>query len=156
MYPAISEPKGLPEDFTLDFSSGKMKLHNGEPVGSYDHSWFTLAELDAFDWNQVVKCSGIVMWDVYVERRMKNITGKPETYWDISDAIVMSDEEAGARYGESWTPSWMFPEYEDAQVRIWWDVVCKDASKEFYNRILGGLRALDVPSDKVRIVFGFT
>ena len=50
----IDEPRGLPNDVSSEVKS-QAESWDGD---GHSHSWFTLAELESFDWDQTTKHEG--------------------------------------------------------------------------------------------------
>jgi len=69
----IAEPRGLPEDASPEVKAISDRW-NGD---GHSHSWLTLAELLAYDWNQTTKHTGLVNLISFAEFMTK---GKPPAW----------------------------------------------------------------------------
>lgn len=69
----INEPRGIPEDAS-DFYKKQVEEWD---VDGHSHSWFTLAELKAFDWTQTTKHRG---WVDVEQFKVFQAKGKPESW----------------------------------------------------------------------------
>ena len=89
----ISTPRGLPDDVSPEVRRESDELG----LGFHSHSWLTLAELKACDWNQVATHIGVV--DVLGFAQFEQ-HGQPYTYWGglpSEKAKYISNEEMRKR-----------------------------------------------------------
>jgi len=138
----ISEPRGLPADV-----SAPVKKESDDWLSiCHSHSYFTLAELKAYDWQQTVELHvGLTAEEYGVFKK----EGKPSSwgggaYGEL--ARVLSNEEMG-RAIESGTT-------EHAYTLVKWRETYADLCKRFVNETIPALEKLGEPDD-VRIVFWF-
>jgi len=140
----ISMPRGLPDNVSQEV--GNHSKQYGED--GHSHSYLTVKELLAYDWNQTTKKRGVVSEEEYQE-----IIDKPKRY-------------AGGVSGRDIvhvTPSQMdrlitHPELKDKDksyyTTVEWKETYKEAVRDFYIETLPRLKGLGKPN-KVRIVFWF-
>jgi hypothetical protein len=145
----ISQPRGVPDDVSKEFG----KEIESWDIDGHSHSWFSLAELLAVDWDQPITHR---MWvrqrrdaakqedpDTFAERWQKyaNQYGErpPQSYWSY-EACGMSSEGQGA---SGWrTVEWAEP---------WW----RAAGEEWMGCLLRMARLSQGYAETVRIVFFF-
>jgi len=79
----IADPRGLPFDVTLAVHAEG----DAWDCDGHSHSYFTVAELKAYNWNQTTKHRGVVdPWNFELWRR----NGKPNTWsGDVSGQLVI-------------------------------------------------------------------
>ena len=122
----ISAPKGLPRNV----SPSVKKESDGWDCDGHSHSWLTLAELEAYDWDQKAIMQGMVSKAQAEEFRK---TGKPPESWC------------------GWTNA------TDVET-IRWEIKYRDHVTEFLNVIMPALRKLAAEHGgpkNVRMVFWF-
>lgn len=144
----ISKPKGFPEGFVLIDGS-----HEDAWMGEHSFSWLSLAELEAYDWDQTTKKRGLI--NGHERLAMKQRGDKHPHTWcgDASGGRVrkVTLEELDAILGRDETPlGCLWHTY----ARMEWEVTYREASREFTTKTLPRLRGLGAP-EGVRIVFGF-
>jgi hypothetical protein len=164
----ISEPRGLPEDVSPEAQA----VSDWYAAEGHSHSWLTLAELLAYDWNQVTRRVGIVGPLEFADFE-KN--GKPRSWCEGafgSRNKVVSHQrmrEEVARYrpeidrviaGEWDDPEWeaftrmLRKQPEQYFTQVMWEERYAYCAQEFLDETLPKLQALGAPED-VRIVFFF-
>lgn len=156
----ICEPKGLPDSDPETYErdgftcSDYVKARDWEWSGAgHSHSWHTVADLLAYDWNQTTNHRGCISEDEYRERLAKGETGAPESWSGgisgpgiicvtsgVMDAIFAGDynRDESARYF----------------VQVEWQEKYSESAGNFLTQTLPRLQALGKPED-VRIVFWF-
>lgn len=138
----IHAPKGVPEDATEPY---RYQVNRWGADG-HSHSWLTLAELEAFDWEQTTKHRGWVSAGEYIAFKAK---GKPESWSGAisgRDIKHVSHEEMERRIAEG-TAAQCFTKLE-------WGESYKDSAARFHQETIPALRELGDP-EKVRTVFFF-
>jgi hypothetical protein len=156
----IAEPKGIPEDASVKVKAGAFDY--GED--GHSHSWFTLKELQDFDWKQTALLRGIVDPEGYIEFTKK---GKPQSYCgDVSghkvqkitneemDDYLKSDtyklhkklQKSNNHKELNWQQSFY--------TKVGWEESYKESVGTHWFEVLKNLKKLGKPED-VRIVFFF-
>lgn len=141
----IAQPKGVPDDASAIIKT----IADNWACDGHSHSYFTLAELQAFDWEgQVTKKRGYVNKLHYVEWRKSG-----ETYPDMwcggigceyltqDKAEKMSDDEILAG--------------DVSMVHCEWAVTYKDSAGGFINETMPAMATLSDNPENVRCVFFF-
>lgn len=64
-WPPISEPRGIPEDASLEYLSVAYPWK----LDGHSHSWLTVAEIDAYNWGQTRLHKEVVSAPLYALRR---------------------------------------------------------------------------------------
>lgn len=143
----ISEPRDLPPDISraAQYDDDDMGL------GDHSHSWLTLAELLAFDWQQVGIEMGIIDASEWVGLVRANAPRQsPRSYCQGVSGRVFEERAAAAEFfGASAREA-----TRNDHVWHWWPTTYAEAAGGFYTRFLPLLQTLGAPDD-VRIVFGF-
>lgn len=104
----ISEPRGIPDDFPLadgEFYANAPKGEDGDFdhaywLGDHSHSWLTLSELIAFDWNVGVERCGVVEIDEYRKMQAEGRASPQEWSGDVMGRNVV---KAPAEFVETTT-----------------------------------------------------
>lgn len=173
----ISEPRGLPEDVSPEVKA----ISDRWDGNGHSHSWLTLAELLAYDWNQTTKHTGMVNMLSFAEFQAK---GKPQAWCGsvVGKTIKqISNEEMAKRVAQHQAPiaEWveanrkidsdpktaieaLVKVTQETQgddefnyyTRIVWEESYADCCKEFLSQTVPKLQALGSP-ENVRIVFFF-
>ena len=137
----ISKPRGYPKDA----SEEARKASEDYDVDGHSHSWVTLAELEAYDWNQTTKHRGYVdekQFKVYEEK------GKPEECCGgIGGGSVLIVGNDTMRKGKK-------PKGRDMYTQVEWEETYADSVRWFIDRVIPALRELGKP-ENVRMVFFF-
>jgi len=167
----ISTPKGLPDDVSPEVK--RESEESGLPLHS--HSWLTLAELNAYDWNQVATHIGVV--DVLGFAQFER-HGQPYTYWGGlpgENAKYISNEEMRKRvakyqpeigelasrpfdFGTDWLEfqNKLGTEPVHYYTQVSWQSTYTDSAEIFLKETMPKLDALSYGRPKnVRIVFWF-
>lgn len=172
----IAEPRGIPEDAAPE----SREFLESYDVDGHSHSWHTLADLLAYDWEQVTRRCGVIPAEEY-ERRQKS--GESPEAWSggISGrGIVTFSEEGYERWKADGCPDPGLDDlsrrsYEpDARgvierpmraaaaiepyVRTYWSVTYREAvGKAWWRTVeaLGDLIPEGGTAEDVRIVFFF-
>jgi hypothetical protein len=139
----ISEPKGLPSDV-----SPEVKAISDEYGGDgHSHSWLTLRELEAADWQRTTLHRGWVNVPSYKVFKEK---GKPDSWsGGVGGGMVehLTNKEMDARI-ESGTA------HESCYTQVEWSETYATSVDGFLTETLPRLRELGGPDD-VRMVFWF-
>lgn len=151
----IAAPKGLPEDASPEVADWA----EGRDVDGHSHSYLTLTELLAYDWERVSEKQGVVSLEEYM-RWVDGGRKWPESWsGGVSGGAVVNVSNAemdkliakGVR-----TPTdWGSPHY---YTTITWKAVYKDSARDFYDKTIPALKAIADRvggPDNVRIVFWF-
>lgn len=152
----ISPPRGLPADVTAP-----VKQRSEEwGVDGHSHSWLTLAELMAYDWDQTTVNFGVMPLEAYEKYQT---TGTLDMYsggvWG-KDIITVSQEDGDilleAKRGNAVLTadqtSVIAGKYVYVQAR--WRESYRDCAAQFLTETMPKLKAIGEPAD-VRIVFWF-
>ena len=141
----IDEPRGLPNDVSSEVKS-QAESWDGD---GHSHSWFTLAELESFDWDQTTKHEGWVNYREFVQYIK---LGHP-TSWcggvsggDIKHVSINEMME----YVKNDTPS----EYEHCYTLVSWVEKYRDSVESFLTETIPKMKALG-DARNVRAVFWF-
>lgn len=156
----ISMPRGVPKDASKEY----RKDVKSWGVDGHSHSYFTVAELLAFDWNQKTTHYGTVGIDQYVVFKKK---GKPARWsggvWgkmikDVSnkdmDVLVKADFD---KFWSKWVkknpnPLWnLLPHF---YTRVEWVETYRESCEWFVSETIPALKKLG-DTKEVRIVFFF-
>lgn len=136
-------PRGVPTDATAEY------LEEVEEWGGdgHSHSWLTLAELEAYDWDQTVRMGGFVTAKEYEVFKKE---GRPQGYCQGVGGgnvrrIDNSNMDDLIKRGKA---------TESDYTHVEWDKSYRDAAGEAWWKTMADLRALGSPDD-VRIVFFF-
>jgi hypothetical protein len=144
----ISEPKGLPDDVTPEVREESDEWDSD----GHSHSWFTLKELQDYNWMQTTKSYGVV--DVVTYKKWKETGEPPNNYCgDISgsNVVTVSNEELDMRI-----KSKLLNNGVDYYTRIEWGTTYKDAvDPYFFDTTMKVLAELSPNPEDIRIVFWF-
>lgn len=142
----ISEPKGLPDDAS-DYVNEEAERWEGD---GHSHSFFNVAELLAYDWDQVTMKQGYVDLEDYLAVRENG--GYPASWCaDCSGRDIVKidennfDKEAALKLKN---------EGKDVHVLYRWSISYREPAKTFLETTIPVLQSLGDPDD-VRIVFWF-
>lgn len=144
----IAEPKGVPEDAS-DFYKKEAEDYG---MDGHSHSYFTLAELKAYDWTQTTKHRGWVdveQYKVFAEK------GKPESWsGGVSGGMVehISNAEMARRIKEN-----DLNKLNHYYTLVEWEETYADSVGDFLTKTVPALEELlkmEMVHD-VRIVFFF-
>ena len=141
----IAEPKGLPKDVSPDVK----EISDDWDVDGHSHSWFTLSELLAYNWEQTTKHRG---W-VNVEGFKEYLRGGRPTSWysgiggggvtHISPAMM---QERIDNNGDT----------DGCYCQVEWEVAYYEATKDFCEETIPKLKELSEGDyNSIRIVFWF-
>jgi hypothetical protein len=157
----IDDPRDIPED-----ASEEVKAE-AERWGSdgHSHSWFTVAELLAYDWTQTTKHRGYVNANEYYEwNRWRREEGeRPESYsGDIFGKGIekVPEEELRRRIEACTGGDWYRQEDKVAKqlanvhCQVEWEQPYYKSVRSFWSDTMPRLLRLGMP-DEVRIVFFF-
>jgi hypothetical protein len=152
----IAMPRGLPADATAPVK--KRSDEWGED--GHSHSWLTLAELLAYDWDQTTINYGVMPLEIY---KNYQATGKLTTYsggvWG-ENVLTISQDDGDALLAAERGEAVLTEDQatliagKDIYVQARWRESYRDAAASFLNETLPKLQALGEPAD-VRIVFWF-
>ncbi|WP_148596258.1 hypothetical protein [Aquisphaera giovannonii] len=157
----IDDPRGLPDDV-----SEPVKADSDRWDGDgHSHSWFTVAELLAYDWTQTTKHRGYVSAAEYYEwNRWRRGRGEsPESYsGDIFGAQIekVSEEEMRRRIETVTGGDWYRQEdkvhelLSNVHCRVEWEQPYYKSVRSFWSDTIPQLLRLGKP-EEVRIVFWF-
>ena len=155
----ISDPRGVPDD-----ANKRAVAFMGElDMDGHSHSWFTLAELLAYDWLGQSRTETDVMYEETY--RAYRATGMPvwPTDWHHGKRETISNEEMDVRIAERAKAS---PEQAAADLaadtmagvkyatEVTYQASYAQLAGEFYEKTMPDLAALGAPED-VRILFFF-
>jgi hypothetical protein len=119
--------------------------------GDHSHSYLTVAELDAYDWQGVVHDSGWIeyeQWKKWIALPVE-ARGVPYPYSrGVFGQTIVHLTEREATDIQHVDPTKTY--YVNAQ----WSIPTAEVAGRFYDEVLPALRTLGAPDD-VRIVFGF-
>lgn len=138
----ISEPRGLPDDVTPEVRAESDKW-GGD---GHSHSWLTLAELLAYDWNQTTRHRGWVDADEY--KAFKE-DGRPKSWCGgVSGSAVrhVSHQEMEQRIADGGAAH--------CYTLVEWEESYAVSAAAFLEKTIPALRELGAPED-VRLVFWF-
>jgi hypothetical protein len=146
----ISEPRGLPNDLSMEFKG----MADDWIFGDHSFSWLLLSEILAFDWTQKIKQRGVVnarqykSWTEYGKRYGEG----PESYCggvSGSSTKTITNEEMDAALVEGDEDF-----LKGLYTQVEWEEDYAQAAKGFWWKAIPRLLRLG-PPEKVRIVFGF-
>lgn len=145
--PCIQQDRGIPDDVSEDLY---RLIFSKDPedfwIGDHSFGWVSLAELEAFDWDQPRTARGVIgtgevlnlvkygrpsRWSAWVSGPGVEIVDPPE----IARRIIAGDT------------------HDELYARVEWTLPIREQTS-FPDKILPKLRELGDPED-VRIVFGF-
>ena len=146
----IGSNKGLPKDISA------IVLHELRNGCNCDDafSYYTLKELEDYDWNQIVHIEKYVSLDSYKEWMSRGKKGSPERYCTGTTAKVISNEEMERLISENVSFEWGTEPYTEAK----WSETYAEASYPLYEKMMPELKKLSEEcggTENVRIVFGF-
>ena len=160
----ISAPKGLPKDVCTEIKT-EAKVWGSD---GHSHSYFTLAELFAYDWTQTTKKRGIVSASEYFDWTQWGAQGEgPESYCGgVGGPLVqvISKEEMDKKI-KALSISHEKPTREsrkklieknlqEVYCQVEWKTSYYAAAECFWSNTIPRLLRLGIPED-VRIVFWF-
>jgi hypothetical protein len=156
-YNPISEPKGLPDDVSHEVSE---QANERWSTDGHSHSFFTLAEIKAFDWQQKVIESGFVHEQEFADFME---TGRPSGWSQATDPRYprLSNEEMKEVVNRKIANQQMlnsllrggYPEYV---TEVSWEWTYAEAAGHFYAKTIPRLEMLSYGNpENVRIVFWF-
>jgi hypothetical protein len=145
----ISLPKGLPEDV----SPQVKKCSDNWGVDGHSHSWHTIADLLAYDWNQTTTLRGIVDANTYLEWKLSNRVF-PESWCGAIGGpdVKVIDEESMNTLVKAYAPS--LKRLDGYYCDVTWEVTYRQSALYFVETVLPKLQLLGSP-ENVRIVFWF-
>jgi len=132
----IADPKGIPEDAS-DEAKDFMDSYGGD---GHSHSYFTLAELKSYDWDQISIKQGVIPLGQY--NALKGTGKGPESWCGMiggPDILVSEPEEITAA---------------TTHVFYRWAIKYRDHAENFLSKTIPALESLGEP-EKVRILFFF-
>lgn len=150
----ICSPRGVPEDAS-DPYKGVVERWDSD---GHSHSWLTVAELLAYDWDQITTKQGVVSPAQYVIWREK---GKPEEWCGgvsgpdvhmVSNADMESLIASGRVKQTTTNDEW--PRGETFYTSVRWQESYRARCDLWWKETMPRLEALGHP-DNVRIVFFF-
>lgn len=146
-YNPIAAPRGLPDDVSKEV----FECSEEWGIDGHSHSWFTLAELKAYDWDQVTKRCGIVDM-VEFERYAKE--GKPQSWCGGIGGPgikIVSNEEMSLLMADKSLKERGFHYH----TQVWWEETYRESvGTAFLTDTLTKMEALGNP-ENVRAVFWF-
>jgi hypothetical protein len=140
----IAEPRGLPEDVSADVKRASEEWDSD----GHTHSWYSLAELLAFDWDKPftaeerwVDATAYDSWDK---------KGYPPSScgW-ASHSLALTEGEYADLKGSG------KPIPERTYIKMNFQLKYRDAAEHFLSTTVERLKELDPDPTKVRIVFWF-
>lgn len=143
----VAPYRGLPEDFEAEMAGGYY--HEGTSMGDHSFTWMTLAEIEAYKWDQILVRSGWVSAPVRLAQLKAGLRRPSEWCGGIGGpgirhiSIAQMDAEIKAGNID-----------DRAYAELTWDENLKYVCAGFLN-LLPALRALAPSSDDVRLVMGF-
>lgn len=168
----ISEPRGLPDDM----SAGVRRLLEDTPdhdeddiwLGDHSHSWLTLDEVLAYDWDQAKMTTGVVSakdFAARIEKYGNQIPARGAAYssWcggtsGPGISTISAREAIGLlnNGGIAERPGWGVPGRREVFVQDSWITPLRDRiDADWFERVIPALIALDPDPMNVRLVFGF-
>jgi hypothetical protein len=142
----IAEPKGLPEDASPEVAANSEDWD----VDGHSHSWFTFAELRAFDWQQESRHQGWVGIEEFKEYAK---TGKPSSWCGgvggTSVVLVTIDQMMEFVNGNV-----AMQDGKSYYTLVSWTETYAESVGSFLTETLPKMEALGAP-DEVRAVFWF-
>lgn len=163
----IAPPRGLPSDVT----EAVKRESDSWGCDGHSHSYFTLAELLAYDWTQVTKHRGFLNGPEYIEwQRMLDWESAPKSYCGVSGGSVrhvsasemkrITDgikAEAKAAMPNDWYPSYcdtVAKRLGDTYCQVEWTQAYYESCSSFWSETIPRLLRVG-PHEGVRIVFWF-
>lgn len=138
----ISSPRGLPSDVSPQVKSVSVDWG----VDGHSHSYFTVEELDKYDWSQETVGQGYITPDVY------------DGWFDRDEPAYPHCGDVGGpnviKYAEAEWLSAGKPRREGVYILVQWNMMYSVAAGSFFTKALPKLRKMGHP-DEVRIVFWF-
>jgi hypothetical protein len=148
----ISEPRGVPDDASPEYTAEVERWGRD----GHSHSWLTLAELHAYDWDQVTRKRGVVSPGEYQTFR---INGRPDSYSaGVSGSTVRMVDNAAMDTIVASSPVTSRDDWFAAShyTEVWWEETSRSRCEDFLTTTLPLLDALTEDSGTdVRIVFFF-
>lgn len=155
----IDSPRGLPDDVT-----GLVKADSDRWSGDgHSHSWFTVAELLAYDWTQTTKLRGFLSaHEFWRWNRWDRQRGESPTTWsgdvggDKTRKVAEADMIAHLEhYGSDWAAEDRIKsELASVYCQCEWEQPYYKAGRGFWSDAIPQLLRLGKPED-VRVVFWF-
>lgn len=161
----IASPKGVPEDASREYLD-TVKRWDGD---GHSHSYFTVAELMAYDWTQETKCQGVLdLFEFYKWNRWGRGAGEaPESYSggvsggrikhiSIAEAMIVVQrlDKNMPRSSYDDVAEYLGENYPSHYTTVQWTSPYYKAADCFLGRTMPRLWKLGSPTD-VRIVFFF-
>jgi len=162
----IDSPRGIPEDASTEVKECSERW-DGD---GHSHSWFTLAELLAYDWTQTTKLRGMVNgpgfaeWDRYERHQRRGPKGYCGGVGGKGISHVSSDELEARVKGiiKDLTDKNQSDKIEETLLketgaifaRVEWELAYHSTCAEFWSDTIPKLLKLG-KQDEVRIVFFF-
>lgn len=142
----ISEPKGVPQDASQEY----LDIVEGWGGDGHSHSYFTISEIEAFDWNQVTIKKGVLTIAEYKKCRDEETA---PTSWcgDVSGENIIT---VNATAADSIIANTKKVKDKEVYVEYHWPIKYSDHAKSFLEDTIPQLKELGNP-DEVRIVFLF-
>lgn len=143
----IAMPRGIPEDASAYFK--KQAKRWGED--GHSHSYITLEELKAFDWNQTTKHRGFVD---PLEYKVFKKKGKPSSWCGGTSAKTITNEEMDEYLKNTKIKkgAWPLP-----YTQVEWEETYADSVGDFFTKTIPALEELLTLkyAQAIRIVFFF-
>lgn len=139
----ITAPRGLPEDVCNEVRAESDAWGDN----GHSHSWLTVAELDAYDWQQTTQHQGVVdALNYYIWKH----EGKPRSWaGGVTGPRIehVTNEEMELATQQAWGT-------DGLHTLVTWRETYAQSVRMFLDQTMPRLRALGRPED-VRIVFWF-
>ena len=143
----ISAPKGLPEDISQEVKV----LSDDWGDDGHSHSFFTLEELQSYDWNQITVRQGVITYNEF-DKLKTDSNSQPSSWcgWISGNrVVVLEEDEISPEKIQELTLSG-----KEIYVLYRWVSSYKQCCLSFYEKTLPYLQNLG-SSQEVRIVFWF-
>ena len=149
----ISQPRGLPADVTAEVRSES----DGWGCDGHSHSWLTLAELQAYDWDE--QSTQQLEWVNPAEYLSFKENGKPNSWCGgVSGGRIVHVSNEGMdrllKSGEASADDIAGDQDKYYYTRVSWEESYRDAVGAAWFRTMEKLAELDKP-ENVRIIFWF-
>lgn len=159
----IAEPRGLPNDVTVEVKGES----DSWDVDGHSHSYFTVAELLAYDWTRATKRRGVlelieyVKWSRYDRREGEqpqnwsgDVVGRSVVVVDDGEAVAARLAPVAGRTDDEIASAIKKLGVGFTHIRCEWSVPYYMTCERFWSRAIPRLLRMGKPED-VRIVFWF-
>lgn len=150
-FAVIAKPRGVPLDASADWQD-QVQQWEGD---MHSHSWLTIEDFDAFDWNQVCMKTGVIPLVAYTAIRGTNVA-PDEWSGSISGPNIVTITEAKADKLLLQQDDLIDVKFKkDIYVQYYWSILYREWFADELEQTIAPLRELTKKYGQARLCFGF-